>query len=253
MVRIAGACVLPVIAALVACGPAAPAPVTPSPAPPREAEPASLAPAGNEPAPAQAIRGARGSGGVLRGGPPVVPGTPQVDARAAPPPDVLAFVRRLMAARDPEQHDLIDWLRQSTIAGAVGVDDTTTSLPPPSVPERRRGLPVGPPTGCVPAYTWSGGYEMLALPPPLDGWPEPVIARVQQAIDYLTAGHELVAWCTYAIDTEVGEDDAGNPRYEPRPTPGPAFVLNLHQGQQGWRVQAWSELRGQEAGVYPQD
>lgn len=182
----------------------------------------------------------------------VVAGTPAVD-RAAPPADVLAFARRLMAAADAEQHDMIDWTRQAAIAGAVGVDDTTTSLPPPRAPQPGRGLPVEAPSGCVPAYTWSGGYELIAIPPPMEGWPEPVAARVQQAIDYLTAGHELMAWCTYMLDAEAGEDADGNPRTELRPTPGPAFVLNVYEGPQGWRVQAWSELRGREGSSSPQE
>lgn len=242
------ACVLGIVR--IGCGGATPEPRAAARAAPRAAQGQNEAPAPvSEPGGGGTVGiGVAGGGG----GPAVLPGTPAVPAEGAPPSDVLAFVRQLMAARDPEQHDMIDWLRQSTIAGAVGVDDTTTSLPLPSLPQRRRGLPVGPPTGCVPAYTWSGGYEMLAMPPPLNGWPEPVIARVQQAIDYLQEGHEVTAWCTYLIDEHVGEDDDGNPRFEPRPTPGPAFVLNVFRSPAGWRIQAWSELRGQSEGAYPE-
>ncbi len=159
--------------------------------------------------------------------------------------ELAEFVRRSILPGAPEPDAAIDWRRQARIVDATAISVGGSGARPA---DQRHGFPPRVPEGCEPGFATGGGYEALAMPPPMDDLEPADARRVEEAIRYLLEGQELYALCLY----EVYEYDSGadEPRLVVRPRP--AYVLNVYHDRRGYHVQAFAQLDGAETGTYPE-
>jgi hypothetical protein len=104
---------------------------------------------------------------------------------------------------------------------------------------------LGPtPDGCDIELTSEGGYNAVAVPPPMDGDTAEQIAETEAIIAILQNAVEVHAQCTVLEEPEFDED---GPTGDPEQRNVMVFAIALRRDEQvGWRVLAWRYFIGEQ-------
>jgi hypothetical protein len=159
--------------------------------------------------------------------------------------ELTAFVRSALVPGASDADAAVDWPRQALIAEATAISVGGPGARPAG---ERHGFPPRVPEGCEPGFQRGGGYEALAIPPPMDDLGPADARKVERAIDFLLEGQELFATCLY----EVSDYDPATRELRTIVRPRPAYVVSIYHDASGYHVQAFAQLEGAQIGTYPQ-
>jgi len=174
---------------------------------------------------------------------------PEPAATTRLPNDPVELVKALMADRSLLE-GLMDWDFIRVFDRAFCADEGVPG--PPSSNEELLAELIDAfdtvPEDCTPEFEEAEGYTAVAIPPPMEGDSDELVDLINEAIDGLGRGVEVLVFCTYVIELESCEPDGD---IMPPPDCVPEsdedleyiFAINLlPPASGGWKVRAWTEM-----------